>query len=49
VLKVSAVEVLKHETSILRSSHNSISIDFKFSVGDYSREVTSPAKFGSNR
>jgi len=44
----SAVEVLKHETSTLRQSHNFISIDFTFGVGDYVREITSPAKFGSD-
>jgi len=44
----SAVVALKHETSTLRLSHNFISIDFQFSVGDYVREVTSPAKFGSD-
>jgi len=44
VLLVSAVVVLKHDTSILCQSHNFISIDFKFGVGDYVREVTSPAK-----
>jgi len=43
----SAVVVLKHETSTLRQSHNVISIDFKFGVGDYVREVTSPDKDGS--
>jgi len=43
----SAVVVLKHETSTLRQSHNFISIDFKFGVGDYVREVTNPAKVGS--
>jgi len=46
VLMASAVVVLKHETSTLRQSHNFISIDFKFGVGYYVREVTSPAKFG---
>jgi len=47
VLMTSAVVVLKHETSTVRQRHNFISIDFKFGVGDYVREVTSPAKFGS--
>jgi len=44
----SAVVVLKHETSTLHQSHNFISIDFKFGVSDNVREVTSPAKFGSD-
>jgi len=48
VLMASAVAVLKHETSILLQRHNFISIDFKFSVRDSVREVTSPAKFGSD-
>jgi len=48
VLMASAVVVLKHETSTLRQSHNFISINLKFGVGDYVREVTSPAKFGSD-
>jgi len=48
LLMASAVVVLKHETSTLRQSHNFISIDFKFGVSDYVREVTSPAKFGSD-
>jgi len=47
VLVASAVVVLKHETSILRQSHNFISIDFKFGVGDKVGEVTSPDKVGS--
>jgi len=47
VLMASALVVLKHETSTLRQRHNFISIHFKFGVGDYVREVTSPAKFGS--
>jgi len=47
VLMASAKVVLKHETSTPRQSHNFISIDLKFGVGDYVREVTSPAKFGS--
>jgi len=42
---VSAVVV--HETSTLRQSHNGISIDLKFGVGDKVREVNSPAKVGS--
>jgi len=37
VLIASAVAVLKHETSTLRQSHNSISIDLTFGVGDYVR------------
>jgi len=45
VLMASALLVLKHETSTLRQSHNFISIDLTFGVGDYGREVTSPAKF----
>jgi len=44
----SAVVLLKHETSTLRQSHNLISIDFTFGVGDYVREVTSPTNFGSD-
>jgi len=44
----SAVVVLKHETSTLRQSNNFISIDLKIGVGDNVREVTSPAKFGSD-
>jgi len=47
VLMASAVVVLKHETSTLRQRHIFISIDFKFGVGDYVREVTSPDKVGS--
>jgi len=46
VLMVSDVVVLKHETSTLRQRHNFISIDFKFGVGDYVREVTNPDKVG---
>jgi len=46
VLMASAVVVLKYVTSTLRKSHNFLSIDCKFGVGDYVREVTSPAKFG---
>jgi len=42
----SAVVVLQHETSTLRQSHNFISIDMTFGVGDNVRDVTSPAKFG---
>jgi len=42
LLMASAVVVLKHETSTLRQKHNFISIDFKFGVGDYVREVTNP-------
>jgi len=48
VLMVSAVVVLTHETSILRQSHNFISIYVILGVGDYVEEVTSPAKFGSD-
>jgi len=40
VLMASAVVVLKHETSTLRQSHNFISFDFKFGVGDNVREDT---------
>jgi len=47
VLMASAVVVLKHETSTLRQRHNFISIDIKFGVGDYVREVTNPDKVGS--
>jgi len=49
VLMVSAVVVQKHDTSTLRKSHYSIQIDLKFGVGDYVREFTSPAKFGSDQ
>jgi len=38
----------KHETSTLRLRHNFISIDFTFGVGDNVREVTGPAKCGSD-
>jgi len=48
VLMASAVVVLRHKTSTLRRIHNFISIDFKFAVGDNVREVTNPAKFGSD-
>jgi len=47
VLMASASVVLKHETATLRQRHNFISIDLKFGVSDYIREVTSPAKCGS--
>jgi len=40
MLMAADVVVLKHETSTFRQSHNFISIDFKFGVGDYVREVT---------
>jgi len=43
----SAAVVLKHETSTLRQRHNFISIDLKFDVGDYVKEVTNPDKVGS--
>jgi len=46
VLMASAVVVLKHSTSALRQRHNFISIEFKFSVGDYVREVTNRDKVG---
>jgi len=39
---------VEHETTTLRQSHNFISIDLQFGVSDYVREVTSPAKFGSD-
>jgi len=48
VLMASALVVLKHETLTFRQSHNFISIDLIFGVGDYVREFTSPAKFGSD-
>jgi len=48
VLMASAEVVLKHETSTLLQSHNFISINSKFGVGDYVREVTIPAKCGSD-
>jgi len=47
LLMASAVEVLKHETLTLRQRHNFISIDFKFGVSDYVREITNPDKVGS--
>jgi len=46
VLMASAVVVLKHQTSTLRQRHNFFSIDLKFGVSGYVREVTSLAKFG---
>jgi len=49
VLMASAVVVLKHETSTIRQRHIFISIDFKFGVGDYVREVTNLDKVGSGR
>jgi len=45
---VRRIVVLKHETLTLRLSYNFISIDLIFDVGDYVREITSPAKFGSD-
>jgi len=48
VLMASAVVKLKHETSTLRQRHNFISIDLTFGVSDYVREVTNPAKLGSD-
>jgi len=48
VLMASAVVVLKHEISSLRQSHNFISIDLIFGVGNKIREVTSSANFGSD-
>jgi len=48
VLMASAVVVLMHETSTLSQSHTFISIDFKFDVGDYVREVTSTASVCSD-
>jgi len=39
--------LLKHETSTLRQSHHFMSIDYKFGVGDYIREITSSAKVSS--
>jgi len=47
VLMASAFVVLKHETSTLRQRHIYISINFKFGVGDYVREVTNPDKVDS--
>jgi len=41
-----AVVVHKVEIVTLRQSHNFVLIDFKFGVGDYVREVTSPDKVG---
>jgi len=48
VLMASTFVVLKHKTLTLRQSHNFISIDSTFGVGDYFREFTRPAKFGSD-
>jgi len=48
VLMVSAVVVLRHETSTLRQSHNVRLIDLTFDVGYYVRVVTSAAKIGSD-
>jgi len=48
VLMASAVVVLKNETSTLHQSHNLISIDFTFGVGDNVREVTNPDNVGSD-
>jgi len=45
---VHRIVVLKHETSTLRQSHNLISIDFTFGVGDYVREATRLAEVGSD-
>jgi len=47
VLMASAVVVLQHETTTLHQCHNFISIDFKFGMGNYVREVTSEDKVGS--
>jgi len=47
VLMASAVVGLKHGTSTLHERHNFISIDFKFGVGDYVREVINHDKVGS--
>jgi len=49
VLMASGVVILKYETSTLRQSHNFISLDLTFGVGDYVGEVTSPAKVGSGQ
>jgi len=46
LLMASALVVLKHQNSTLRQRHNFTSIDFKFGVGDYVREVTIPDKVG---
>jgi len=48
VLMASAVVLLKHETSTFRQSHNFVSINFKFAVGDDVKEVISHAKVGSS-
>jgi len=46
VFMTSAVVVLKMEIqSFAKVIINFISIDLKFGLGDYVREVTSPAKF----
>jgi len=47
VSMASAVVVLKHNNLTLRKSHNFISIDLKFGLGDNVREVINSAKFGS--
>jgi len=48
MLMASAVAI-KHETSTLRQSHNLISIDFKFGVGDYVKnQLISHAKVDSS-
>jgi len=41
--------VVKHETTAISQSHNCQSIDFKFSMGDEVREVTSPEKCCSDQ
>jgi len=43
MLMASAVVVLKHETLTPSQSHNYMSIDFKFCVGDYVPKFTNPA------
>jgi len=51
VLMASASVVLRHETSTLRQSHNFISIDFAFGVGDNARgggHQTCQTWFGSD-
>jgi len=46
IYMASVVVLLTHETSTLRQSHDYISINLKFGVGDCVREVTSPDKVG---
>jgi len=47
VIMVSAVVVLKHETSTICQRHTFISINLTFGASNNVREVTSPDKVGS--